>query len=649
MTNTTFHKAIAALAFLLWGGSLLAQVPSGYYDSAEGKTGDALKVALHDIIKGHTIVSYSDLLDAFAYTDCYPNGKIWDIYSNYQYSLNQNGGSFSQEGQGWNREHTWPQSWFNEKAGPKSDLFHIMPTDGYVNNRRGSYPYGEVNNPTYTSGNGSKLGPCVTSGYSGTVFEPIDDYKGDVARNYFYMSVRYYSEDSGWSTSDMTNKSVILDWAMTMLLRWSDEDPVSQKEIDRNNAVYGYQGNRNPFIDHPEYARMIWDENWSGYTYYNITVAACEHGEVCASASSGYAGQTITLTAEPDSGYELESWNVFKTGDSGTTVSVSNNTFTMPAFAITVSATFVESVSISGDYIKVTSAPSDWSGEYLIVYEGGNVAFNGALTTLDATDNTISVTISDNTIASSTAVDAATFTIAPSGSSYSIKSASGYYIGRTSNDNGLQSSQTTVYTNTLTYNNGNIDIVGSGGAYLRFNANSGQNRFRYFKSGTYTNQQAIQLYKKTATTATQSVTLAEGWNWWAPTVETTVESVQTAIGSQLRSIVDESGDTPTSIVLGKMYKIRAWSGCSFTLSGTRPASVTVSLASGANWFGYTGTTTETINAALGNFTPAAGDKIIDQDDGFAIYENGTWEGTLTGLQHGKGYIYVTHAANTLTF
>ena len=95
------------------------------------------------------------------------------------------------------------------------------------------------------------------------MFEPIDEYKGDFARALMYMSVRYYTEDGSWGNSDMTNKAEIKDWAINMLMRWNEQDPVSQKEIDRNNAIYDdYQHNRNPFIDHPEYARMIWDPSW---------------------------------------------------------------------------------------------------------------------------------------------------------------------------------------------------------------------------------------------------------------------------------------------------------------------------------------------------------------------------------------------------
>ena len=580
-------KLLTLLSFTLMLGIGYGQVPNGYYNNATGKTGDELKVALHNIIKNHTVISYAGLIDAYAYTDVDANGKIWDIYSNYHYSTSANVSNYKKEGDDWNREHTWPQSWFNEASGPKSDLFHVYPTDAYVNGRRSNYPYGEVSNPTYTSGNGSKLGPCVTSGYSGTVFEPVDEYKGDLARSYFYMSVRYYSEDSNWGSSDMTTKSVIKPWAMTMLLRWNDEDPVSQKEIDRNNVIYNrYQHNRNPFIDHPEYAHMIWDSNWTGGTSYNITCATglshgsvsapssalegstvaisatpnpgymvdtytvyktgspnttvtvssngtftmpdyavtvsatfklnntyytialgeVTNGSISASATSALSGTTVNLTASPATGYSLYAWYVYKTGDQNTTVALSGNSFVMPSFNVTVRASFSQGTT-DGDFVKVTSAPSDWSGEYLIVYTTGSLAFDGSLTSLDATNNTISVTISDNTIQANTTTNASAFTIAKSGLNYSIKSKSGFYIGQTSNSNGLASSTSTVYTNTLTYNNGDVDVVSSGGAYLRYNANSGQERFRYFKSGTYTSQQAIQLYKKTSTVAAPTHTI----------------------------------------------------------------------------------------------------------------------------------------------
>ena len=267
-------RFVLSLIVVLWAASAFAQELEHYYDAAEGLTGDALKVALHNIIKGHNSINYSDIWDAYWSTDNKGEGVVWDMYSDipggdppYTFEMvvdqcDQDG--CGSEGDCYNREHSWPQSWFKKQETPRTDLHHIFPTDGYVNNRRGNFPFGEVRSASWTSQNGSKLGTCKTPGYSGTVFEPIDEYKGDFARAIMYMSVRYYGEDGSWGSSDMTNKSEILPWAINMLMRWNEQDPVSQKEIDRNNAICNdYQYNRNPFVDHPEYARMIWDPSWN--------------------------------------------------------------------------------------------------------------------------------------------------------------------------------------------------------------------------------------------------------------------------------------------------------------------------------------------------------------------------------------------------
>ncbi len=242
-----------------------AQIPTGYYNAATGLTGATLKNALHNIIKGHTSITYAQLWTSFDSTDIKPNGQIWDMYSDipngpppytYTYQTNQCG-NYNSEGDCYNREHSWPQSWFNGVAGPYTDMFHIYPTDGWVNNKRGDYPYGEVLAPIYTSLNGGKLGPNTSTGYALTVFEPINEYKGDLARGYFYMTTRYMGEDSAWSFSDAVNKSTIQPWAVCLLLKWHHQDVVSTKEINRNNAIYKIQHNRNPFIDYPEYADSI--------------------------------------------------------------------------------------------------------------------------------------------------------------------------------------------------------------------------------------------------------------------------------------------------------------------------------------------------------------------------------------------------------
>ena len=168
--------------------------------------------------------------------------------------------------------------------------------------------------------------------------------------------------------------------------------------------------------------------------------------------------------------------------------------FLLSIFAVLFAFAGVQAQS----YVKVTSAPVDWSGDYLIVYEAGNVAFNGGLSTLDATSNTISVTISDGKILATDATNAAKFTIVSNGDgTYTVQSVSGYYIGQTSNANGLKTDDATKYGNTLSINDdASVNIV-SGGAYLRYNAAKDQLRFRYYKSSSYAGQKAIALYKYT--------------------------------------------------------------------------------------------------------------------------------------------------------
>jgi endonuclease I len=247
---------------------ILAAQPAGYYTSAEGLNGIQLQQALHDIIDNHIVQTYASLWTHFQSTDKNANGNVWDMYSDipsgtpyYKYTFVTNQcGNYSAEGDCYNREHSFPKSWFGGEVEPMyTDLFHIYPTDGFVNGKRDNFPFGEVASSTWISTNGSKLGPSKVPGYSGTVFEPIDNYKGDFARTYFYMATRYYNEDSGWPGSDMVTGSQLKSWALQMLIKWDQDDPVSQKEKDRNDAVYQIQGNRNPFIDNAAFVNLIWD------------------------------------------------------------------------------------------------------------------------------------------------------------------------------------------------------------------------------------------------------------------------------------------------------------------------------------------------------------------------------------------------------
>lgn len=226
--------------------------------------GAELKTALYSLISPHTEIGYDGLKTTYAKTDVGDDGYLVDMYSDVKWTSKWIGGNYSGEGDMWNREHIVPQSVFGSGI-PKSDIFNVYPTDGYVNGKRSNYPHGEVDESavTYTSGNGSRLGTgSSSSGYTGTVFEPIDQWKGDIARSYFYSVTCYQDKISNWSNNNGTfafnTYPSLSSWAITLYLKWNEEDPVDDWERTRNERCYGVQNNRNPFIDHPEAASYIW-------------------------------------------------------------------------------------------------------------------------------------------------------------------------------------------------------------------------------------------------------------------------------------------------------------------------------------------------------------------------------------------------------
>ena len=281
-------KYIYLIIFLLTATLTNAQIPAGYYNSATG-TGYTLKTQLKNIITtGHINQGYNALDNEYINSDAddyYENdGSVLDMYSenpsgadpyNYNFSSGDECGNYDSEADCYNKEHIFPQGFFNEQLPMRSDLHHVVPTDGRVNGFRSNYPFGVVgtnlisqsgiSNPTQ---NGSKLGNCIYPGYTETVFEPIDEFKGDIARMLLYFAVRYEDNwnDSGWEAHTVasnplngTSDQFYETWYINLLLDWHNNDAVNQREIDRNNEAYNYQGNRNPFIDNPDYADMIWN------------------------------------------------------------------------------------------------------------------------------------------------------------------------------------------------------------------------------------------------------------------------------------------------------------------------------------------------------------------------------------------------------
>ncbi len=301
------------LLFAFAGFMAHAQAPSGYYNSANGLSGASLKTALSTIItNGHQDKGYSGLWTGYKTTDIDKNyendGSILDIYSEkptgtdpYKYTPGTNQcGTYSVEGNCYNREHIVPQSLFNEASPMVSDIHFIRATDGKVNGMRSNYPFGKVGTATFTSQNGSKLGNSVSSGYSGTVFEPIDEFKGDVARMIFYFVTRYQSKLSSFTSGNMLGSSTfpgLQTWELNVLLAWHNQDPVSQAEINRNNASYTYQGNRNPFIDNPNYVNQIWGSGSGGGTTNPPTGTNCVNETfeaIPTASSSSYLTRTWT-------------------------------------------------------------------------------------------------------------------------------------------------------------------------------------------------------------------------------------------------------------------------------------------------------------------------------------------------------------------
>lgn len=447
---------------LLLALQLMAQGPNGtgtYYQNADGEKGSALKTAMWAIIKDPQTVGYSGLWNAYRTTDKRDDGKVWDMYSSItNYDFDDHGSSFPYEGSGYNREHSFQRSWFGGEVEPmNSDVMHIVPTDGYVNNRRNNYPFGETTNPTYTSDGGfSKLGPSSISGYSGTVFEPNDEYKGDFARIYFYMATCYEDQIDTWSSPMLSGDEYkpYQDWALNMLLRWAAEDPVSQKEIDRNNAVYELQGNRNPYVDYPGLEQYVWGEyKDKAFSYDNY--------------------EEPDITGDPDDPIDPP-------------------------------------VSDSRTFTKVTSQ-SQLSPEYtyLIVYESDAVA-------MGATEKTyrspINVTLSGNTITTDVNGNGQprAFNLGGTVGAYTLYDGVDKVYLALNKANKQIDGNATATTNkekwTITIDNGTCEIANNeyDGWSIQYNKQSP--RFTCYSS----KQEAVTLYKSTTTTGITDVIVADG-------------------------------------------------------------------------------------------------------------------------------------------
>lgn len=264
-----FYMTLMLVLFVCAGAS--AEFKNGYYDKMNGKSGAALKAAAKECVRTHQTLVYSDLPTYWQYSDVYPElvdgcKRWWDMYSDAVYLIKRGQtGKSSFSANKMQREHSVPKSWWKQNGSVEytpaySDMWNLFPSDGAANQAKLNYPLGLTASANFNNGV-TKVGGAQT-GYGGGsryVFEPADEYKGDFARAYMYVATVY--DDINWVVNYMYQKEAyptLIPWAREMLLQWCRQDPVDQKEIDRNNVVEQYQGNRNPFVDFPELAEYVW-------------------------------------------------------------------------------------------------------------------------------------------------------------------------------------------------------------------------------------------------------------------------------------------------------------------------------------------------------------------------------------------------------
>ena len=552
MTTKRLFTTICTLALTLtmaW-----AQGPNGseyYYQAANGKKGAALKTAMYGIINTHTNIGYDGLYEAYRATDTRPDGYVRDWYSNATYytHVKDKAGTYHQEGDCYNREHSVPQSWFQDYEHSsiiKADIVHVLPTDGYVNNRRENYPLAKVGTVSYQSANGySKKGNCATPGYSGTVFEPNDEIKGDMARIYFYMATCYEDVVDDWAGNatasavfDGTSYPAFKTWYLNMLMEWSKNDPVDAVEIARNNAVKLKQGNRNPFVDYPGLEDYIWgDKKNVAFSYDHYDGSSSDKQYVTMSFSPTSVTATLgesftapTLSMSPSGltvTYSSSNTNV-------ATVNASTGAVTLKAVGTTTitasfagnddyyanSATYMLTVKKqggddptpvtgSGIFEKVTSTAELESGKRYIIVSGTH-----SLMKFDGTAGSGNITISNSRIdMNNTENSALILTMEKVGNYWTVKG-DDVYMALTSDKNSLNTATTSSANTakwTISVNSGTASVTNVNFSSRSLKYNTSSDMFRCYTSG----QADVEIFKELEPTTTPGDIVKDGkfdWN-----------------------------------------------------------------------------------------------------------------------------------------
>lgn len=290
--NYTKMKRILLVCYLLMLSHWIsAQAPTGYYSGTENLSGENLKAQLHQIIKAHTTFPYSssstDVWDILKVADRDPANpeNVILIYKGNSVNAAQE----YNNGAGWNREHVWAKSHgdFGETPPAGTDLHHLRASDISVNADRG--------NKDFDNG-GTQHSEATGCYYTSTTWEPRDEVKGDIARMMFYMATRYEGSVSGEPDLELVDyisgsTTEPIFGKLSTLLLWHEQDPVDDVERTRNDVVYSYQNNRNPFIDHPEFACLIWGSQCN---------ESVENPVISPQGGTYSGAQTITITCSTE-------------------------------------------------------------------------------------------------------------------------------------------------------------------------------------------------------------------------------------------------------------------------------------------------------------------------------------------------------------
>ena len=263
------YRILAALVAFLCCFSVWADVPLEYYKTVNGKKKSELKSAFRDVIKTATVLDYGSgagrTWSGFYVTDRYNGNQVRDRYSYEKFYFSSNASAQSASAvSGMNIEHSFPKSWWggsNNQA--YRDLYNLMPCETKINSSKSNYAMGKVTSVNVTNGC-TKVGKGSAGNKTCNLWEPADEWKGDFARNYFYMVTTYSNlswTSEGLNMLEQDEWPTLQPWAYRLFLEWSRQDPVDEIEKQRNEAVYGIQGNRNPFIDFPNLAEYIWGDS----------------------------------------------------------------------------------------------------------------------------------------------------------------------------------------------------------------------------------------------------------------------------------------------------------------------------------------------------------------------------------------------------